>query len=58
VLHFTLQKLKTKGKKRFAWKSHFGLTPKGPRPFFSKNTPNLPNEFFSLFCTFNHRILS
>jgi hypothetical protein len=34
------------------------LTPKGPRVFFSKNTPNLPflaqeaqMKFFSLFCT-------
>jgi hypothetical protein len=40
------------------------LTPKGPRVFFSKNAPNLPflaqeaqMNFFSLFCTFNHRIL-
>jgi hypothetical protein len=48
------------------------LTPKEPRPFFVKNqghfsqkdTPNLPflaqeaqMNFFSLFCTFNCRIL-
>jgi hypothetical protein len=42
----------------------FTLTPEGPRVFFSKNAPNLPflaqeaqMNFFSLFCTFNHRIL-
>jgi hypothetical protein len=39
----------------------FYLTPEGPRPFFSKNTPNLPfiaqeaqMKFFVHFCTFNH----
>jgi hypothetical protein len=41
-----------------------GLTPKGPRVIFSKNEQNLPflaqeaqMNFFSLFFTFNHRIL-
>jgi hypothetical protein len=40
----------------------YGLTPKGPSPFFSKSTPNLPflaqevqMNFFSLFFTFNYR---
>jgi hypothetical protein len=40
------------------------LTPKGPRVFFSKNAPNLPflaqeakTKYFSLFCTFNCKIL-
>jgi hypothetical protein len=40
------------------------LTPKGPRPFFSKNTPNLPflaqeaqMKYFLLFFTFSYRIL-
>jgi hypothetical protein len=41
-----------------------GLNPKGPSPFFLKNTPNLPflaqeaqMKFILLFCTFNYRIL-
>jgi hypothetical protein len=49
------------------WEVHLNvssLTPKGPRVIFSKNAPNLPflaqeakMNFFSLFCTFNCRIL-
>jgi hypothetical protein len=40
------------------------LIPKGLRPFFSKNTPNLPFQaqeaqmiFILFFCTFNCKIL-